>query len=225
VELIGRIPLHTPKALRGIALLRERANHVSLKLSEITMKKLMLTIASLLFVSVMAVNAQVSSDTSSVSGQPPVSTEDQANYTRDMELIQSTDVPASLRSSLQGTEYTGWEEGKIYRNSTTNEYLVVIGDDDAKVYRFDANGTRIEDTPADANQGGSLNSGSGSTSDTTSTGSMGNDSSGSTGSGTTTDDSSTSGSTGSSSTSGSTGSGSTSGSTGTTGSGSTTTDK
>ena len=105
----------------------------------------MLTIASLLFVSVMAVNAQVSSDTSSVSGQPPVS-DDMSNYTRDMEVIQSSEVPASLRSTLQGSEYSGWEEGKVYRNATTNEYLIVVGDEDAKVFRFDANGSRIEDT-------------------------------------------------------------------------------
>lgn len=133
----------------------------------------MLTIASLLFVSVMAVNAQVSSDTSSVSGQPPVS-DDMSNYTRDMEVIQSSEVPASLRSTLQGSEYSGWEEGKVYRNATTNEYLIVIGDEDAKVYRFDANGSRIEDTQAtpgtqstpdtqSAPDNGSIDSGSGST--------------------------------------------------------------
>jgi hypothetical protein len=128
------------------------------------MKKLMLTIASLLFVSVMAVNAQVSSDSASVSGQPPVSTDDQANYTRDMEVIQSSEVPASLRSTLQGSEYTGWEDGKVYRNSTTNEYLIVIGEENAKVYRFDANGSRIEETPADSNSGsGSTTTPSGST--------------------------------------------------------------
>jgi hypothetical protein len=170
------------------------------------MKKLMLTIASLLFVSVMAVNAQVSSDTSSVSGQPPVS-DDMSNYTRDMEVIQSSEVPASLRSTLQGSEYSGWEEGKVYRNSTTNEYLIVIGDEDAKVYRFDANGSRIEDD----SQPESGDTGAGST------GTMSGDSTDTSGSDT------NSGSTdGSSSQSGSTESGSTSGSTGTTGSGSTT---
>jgi hypothetical protein len=125
------------------------------------MKKLMLTIASLLFVSVMAVNAQVNTDTTSVSDQPSVS-DDQSNYTRDMELIQSSEVPASLRSTLQGAEYTGWEEGKVYRNASTNEYLIVIGEEDAKVYRFDANGSRIE-TPAPADGMDNGSSGSGST--------------------------------------------------------------
>lgn len=183
------------------------------------MKKLMFTIASLLFVSVMAVNAQVSTDTSSVSGQPPVS-DDMSNYTRDMEMIQSSEVPASLRSTLQGSEYTGWEEGKVYRNSTTNEYLIVVGDEDAKVFRFDANGTRIEDTQSGTDNSGSVNDSS-SPSGTPDTGSTGT-----TGSGSTTPESgSTSGST-DGSTSGSTdGSTSGSGSTGTTGSGSSTTDK
>jgi hypothetical protein len=172
------------------------------------MKKLMLTIASLLFVSVMAVNAQVSSDTSSVSGQPPVS-DDMSNYTRDMEVIQSSEVPASLRSTLQGSEYSGWEEGKVYRNSTTNEYLIVIGDEDAKVYRFDANGSRIEDSQSESGNNGATDTGAGST------GTMSGDS-------TDTSGDTNSGSTdGSSSESGTTGSGSTSGSTGTTGSGST----
>jgi hypothetical protein len=109
------------------------------------MKKLMLTIAGLLFVSVMAVNAQVAQDTTQTSPTSPMSTEESANLTKDMELVQPTDVPSSLRTTLQGTEYTGWEKGKVYRNTTTNEYLIVVGDEDAKVYRFDSNGARIED--------------------------------------------------------------------------------
>jgi hypothetical protein len=116
----------------------------------IFMKKLMLTVAGMLFVSLMAVNAQVTQDTTDVTGQNPteqsgVYSDDQSNYTRDMEVVQPTDVPTSLRSTLEGTEYSGWEQGKVYRNTTTNEYLIVIGDEDAKVYRFDANGSRIED--------------------------------------------------------------------------------
>jgi hypothetical protein len=119
------------------------------------MKKLMLTLAGLLLVSVMAVNAQVASDSAKTSNQPSMTQDDVTNYTKDMEVIQSSDVPASLRSSLQGTEFTGWEEGKVYRNSTTNEYLIIIGDEDAKVYRFDANGQRIEDMDKDSDNSGS----------------------------------------------------------------------
>jgi len=102
-------------------------------------------IAGLLLVSVMAVNAQVSQDTTKTSPGSTMSTDPSSNYTKDMEVIQSTDVPASLKSTLQASEYAGWEQGKVYRNTTTNEYLIVIGDEDAKVFRFDANGSRIED--------------------------------------------------------------------------------
>jgi hypothetical protein len=109
------------------------------------MKKIMLMIAGLLLVSVMAVNAQVSQDTTKTSPGSTMGTDQSSNYTKDMEVIQASDVPASLKTTLQGSEYTGWEQGKVYRNTTTNEYLIVIGTDDAKVYRFDSNGSRIED--------------------------------------------------------------------------------
>jgi hypothetical protein len=111
------------------------------KLSD-SMKKLMLTIASLLFVSVMAVNAQVQDTTSA--GQPSTGYQEELNYD-DMDAVPSSDVPASLRSSLQGSEYSGWEEGKVYRHKNSNEYIVVIGDENAKVFRFDSNGQRLED--------------------------------------------------------------------------------
>ena len=102
----------------------------------------MLTIAGLLFVCVMTVSAQVQ-DTTSAS-QPSTGYNQDVNYD-DMDAVPSADVPASLRSSLQGSEYSGWEEGKVYRHKTSNEYIVVIGDENAKVFRFDSNGKRLED--------------------------------------------------------------------------------
>jgi hypothetical protein len=119
------------------------------------MKKIMLTVAGMLFVSLM-VNAQVTQDTArTTTGETGVYSDDQSNYSRDMEVIQSTDVPSSLRTTLGDAEYSGWEEGKVYRNTSTNEYLIVIGDEDAKVYRFDENGSRIEDLDAESNNSGS----------------------------------------------------------------------
>ena len=112
------------------------------------MKKLMLTLAALLFVSVVALQAQVQ-DTTSAS--PSQGYSPALNYD-DMEAVTSTDVPASLRSTLQGSEYKGWEEGKVYRHKTSSDYVVVIGDENAKVYRFNSEGKRVEDqaTPAPA---------------------------------------------------------------------------
>jgi hypothetical protein len=108
------------------------------------MKKLMLTIAGLLFVSVLAVTAQVQ-DTTSAS-QPSTGIQQQDLNYDELEAVQSSDVPASLRSSLQGSEYSGWEAGKVYRQKSDNQYVVVIGDENAKVYRFDSNGKRVEDS-------------------------------------------------------------------------------
>lgn len=145
------------------------------------MKKLMLMFAGLLFVSVMAVNAQVAQDTTKSSTESTMGTDQSSNYTKDMELIQSSDVPASLRSTLQGTEYSGWEQGKVYRNAATNEYLIVIGDDDAKLFRFDANGSRIEDkSGSGSSESATPDSGSGSTG-TSESGTTGSGSTGTTG--------------------------------------------
>src|SRR5690349_10217129 len=55
--------------------------------------------------------------------------------------VQSTDVPASLRTTLQGTEYKGWEKGKVYRQNDGQGYYLSTGTGDAaKTYYFDKNG-------------------------------------------------------------------------------------
>ncbi len=117
------------------------------------MKKLILTFAGMLLVSLMAVNAQVEPSTEmnqdTTSAQTPgVIGEDQSNFSRDMEVVQPTDLPETLRSALEGPEYSGWEAGRVYRNTTTNEYLIVVGEQDPKVYRFDSEGNRLEDLNA-----------------------------------------------------------------------------
>jgi hypothetical protein len=121
------------------------------------MKKLMLTCAGMLLIGLAAVNAQVTQDTTRTpvqQGDPAVSqppaqdqTQGQANYQRDLEQVKSSDVPASLRSTLQGSEYRGWEDGMIYRNKSDNSYQVEIGEGTSKkTYRFDRNGKRVNDT-------------------------------------------------------------------------------
>jgi hypothetical protein len=149
------------------------------------MKKIMLSIASVLFVGAVAVTAQVTQDTTRSRSQgvegtsgtsatqgssSSSSSQDQqggsstsqstsgtegttgsASYQnqRDLVRVQSSDVPASLRSTLQGAEYKGWENGTVYRNKTTNEYVVEVGDGtNKKTYRFDRNGKRVGDNGA-----------------------------------------------------------------------------
>lgn len=42
--------------------------------------------------------------------------------------VNVSDVPTSLRTTLSDSRYTGWEKSTIWRNKSTNEYLVEIKD-------------------------------------------------------------------------------------------------
>jgi len=59
-------------------------------------------------------------------------------------MIKSDALPSSLRTTLQGNEYYGWESGTVYQNRTNNQYLVTVGTGpDAKTYYFDRDGKRV----------------------------------------------------------------------------------
>lgn len=117
------------------------------------MKKLVLLFAGMFMLGIVAVNAQ-QVDTTGVTPPAP-STQQQPSATeqpsdqyiqKDYEIVKSADVPSSLRATLKGTEYTGWESGSVYRNKTSNGYMVRIGSgDQTKNYYFDKGGKRIQD--------------------------------------------------------------------------------
>lgn len=95
--------------------------------------------------------AQDKADTTSIS-QPAVpgehlpSPDHQADFTREnSEQIQPAQIPPFLRRTLQNNgEYTGWEEGMIYRNIQTNEFrLEIQHDQQRKVFEFDRRGNRV----------------------------------------------------------------------------------
>lgn len=109
------------------------------------MKKVMLTLVGIAMMGVVAVNAQDSTQQTQ-----PVSPTLQINQQipQDFSLITVDEIPASLKTSLTGAEYTGWEQGSFYRNRTTNQYLVRVGTgNDQKSYYFDKNGKRAKDAP------------------------------------------------------------------------------
>ena len=104
-------------------------------------------------IAAFAANAQ---DTTKLDPSPPVQQDqtspqnqvqkDQANFKKDMIVIPSAQVPASLRSTLQGSQYKGWENGTIYRNQTSDMFMVEMRDgNQTKIYRFDQNGKAIKD--------------------------------------------------------------------------------
>jgi hypothetical protein len=123
------------------------------------MKKLTLIFAAALFVAVTAANAQSpttdttrnqrqSTDKSSKSDDQM--SKDQgsqagSNRNNDRTLVRPAEIPAALRQSLEGSMYTGWENGRIYKNKS-GEYTVEIQKNGmTKTHRFDANGQPIKE--------------------------------------------------------------------------------
>lgn len=105
-----------------------------------------------LFASAFAAQAQDTTsfkrqDSSSVSQQPTQQPQ-QSIKLKDMTVLKSTEVPASLRETLQAPQYKGWDAAtsKIYRNQTSDLYVVQIQDGTmTKTYRFDKDGKPIND--------------------------------------------------------------------------------
>jgi uncharacterized protein YdeI (BOF family) len=105
------------------------------------MKKTILILAGVLWLSTAAVQAQdVTQDTTRQSEQSQ-------NYRKDMVKIQATEIPTSLRTTLQDAQYQGWEKATIYRSKANDMYLVEMKDASGKVnvHRFDASGKAVKD--------------------------------------------------------------------------------
>lgn len=128
------------------------------------MKTLKLFLASAIFISAAAVQAQ---DTTKVSGSqdktdaakkersgPGVGAQDQTqsntpdeNYRKDMSVIPSSEVPPTLRSTLKGDQYKGWEQNStIYRGRNNDSFIVEMREGtQTKAHRFDKDGNPVQD--------------------------------------------------------------------------------
>jgi len=115
--------------------------------------------------------AQAQTDTSRTKTKPtqtPTNRQDtsrnqsnqyRSHSTKDMVRVNQSDIPASLRTTLQGSEYKGWEKGTLYHNPKTNEYLLQFTPQSGtsasgsagsqQSYRFDSQGKRIPDSQRD----------------------------------------------------------------------------
>jgi len=109
----------------------------------------MIIASGMLLGGAVAVQAQ---DTTSFKKQDSTSLQQPAQQPstqlKDMTVLQSTEIPASLRETLQASQYKGWDAStsKIYRNQTSDLYVVQIQDGTmTKTYRFDKNGKPIND--------------------------------------------------------------------------------
>jgi hypothetical protein len=68
-----------------------------------------------------------------------------------MVIIDKNEMPSSLKQTLQQKKYAGWENGTIYHNTNTGEYVIA-----PRAYRFDQKGKEIEmgNSPAYGNREG-----------------------------------------------------------------------
>lgn len=105
------------------------------------MKKIILILAGSLCLSTAAVQAQdVPQDTTRQSEQSQ-------NYRKDMVKIQASEIPTSLRTTLQDAQYQGWEKATIFRSKANDMYFVEMKDASGKmkVHKFDASGKAVRD--------------------------------------------------------------------------------
>lgn len=122
------------------------------------MKTIKLILASALVIGAVAVNAQ---DSTNVTPQPQTpqpqldqpapqqqdpAQQPEMDYKKDMVVVPAAEIPASLRSTLQGAQYKGWESGMVYRNQSSDMFIVETREGDkATIHRFDKDGNAIKD--------------------------------------------------------------------------------
>lgn len=145
------------------------------------MRKIFFTIIGSTMISLGALHAQQQTDTTGTATesrtdqqqQPP----DQTRQNRDqawqqesdryqnrdayanegMVIIDKDEIPSTLKETLKDEKYAGWENGTIYHNTNTGEYVIA-----PRAYRFDDQGQEIEandtDDPANRSREGRYNS-------------------------------------------------------------------
>jgi hypothetical protein len=123
------------------------SNNVQLKLIKV-MKKLMLA-AFLLFGGIAFVNAQ---EKDSTQVQPP--TEQTPTQDQDRQQIQVSELPQAIKTSLESTDFTGWNISQAYRSTQKDAsdetksmeiYIVELKNGaDTKSVKFDKDGNKID---------------------------------------------------------------------------------
>jgi hypothetical protein len=132
------------------------------------MKRLMITVVGSLLIGLTVVHAQDSTRTNNRTQQKPTANpsvtqptqstlpgqqpSQQPQYrTEDRITIQQNQLPSSLRETLNGEQYKGWENSTIYQDRATGEYYYENKGTQTgttttpKTYRFDRTGKAITD--------------------------------------------------------------------------------
>ena len=137
------------------------------------MKKILLTIAGSMFIALATVNAQQQTDTTRTT--TTTTTESSTNYREpetqkqesgiqithwrdeDRESVTREELPSQLVETLKSDEYQGWENATIYRNKTSNDFMLVMQENGTvKTFYFDQEGksrTTTETTTRSSTEG------------------------------------------------------------------------
>ncbi|HEY5747656.1 MAG TPA: hypothetical protein VIU12_16390 [Chryseolinea sp.] len=66
--------------------------------------------------------------------------------TKEMIRLQASEVPASLKRTLQAPEYEGWEDGTLYKDKSNNHYILQIQNGGKmRTYHFGSDGKPVGD--------------------------------------------------------------------------------
>ena len=105
--------------------------------------KMIAAVGGLLLIGSLSAKAQ-STDTI-----PREKKSQESSNIREMSKITPTEVPASLRQTLQNPEYKGWDgpNSAIHKNKAGDRYTVEIRNESGvkRVYRFDSDGKLIRE--------------------------------------------------------------------------------
>jgi hypothetical protein len=113
------------------------------------MKRSILLVAAVFFLSLTAAFAQAQRDTTQTQQGTEQQGQDATSQdpTKDMVQITSRDLPAPVQETLKSSTYKGWESGEIYRSENSDRFMVRINDGtgaNPKMYYFDKNGRPIQ---------------------------------------------------------------------------------
>lgn len=119
------------------------------------MKKTILTLTASLLFGAAAVFAQ---DTTRTDQQRDQKTQQDRYRTEGMVEVQEADLPEAVVTTLEGSQYEGWRDGKVYLDPESGEYIVVLekSGEASREFRLDRSGTDVTDQSGE-NQGNQQN--------------------------------------------------------------------
>jgi uncharacterized membrane protein YkoI len=112
-----------------------------------TMKKLLFAIAFVTAGSVAALAQDSASVASPAPAQPSTELQSQ-DQDQDKQAIATSELPASIQASLQGTDYSGWTVGSAHKKEKDGKTMYSVEltkGSETKTVKFDADGNVLKE--------------------------------------------------------------------------------